>query len=126
MREALVVQLEASLVREIRSVLAGAQGYASIVEFLEVAAHNQVELERTRTTSSTDPQSSLSVRERPPTYRVAPAARALNQSADDSLLVRPPTSPPVELLPAAYVDGGELSSWTNRLSPVKVATRVLA
>ncbi len=109
--QSLVILIDSAVARRVRSFL-GEQGhgYASLSEFAEVALLNQLETEQGARRESRAPADSSEL-------SLSPASRGD--------LLAPIGDPPLELLEPAGV-GDALFVLTNRLSPLKVAVRVLA
>lgn len=108
--QSLVIHIDSSVARRVRSFLGQEHGYASLSEFAEVALLNQLENEQGARRESGAPS--------------GPTDLSLSTASRGELLTRV-GDPPLELLEPARV-GDALFVLTNRLSPLKVAVRVLA
>jgi hypothetical protein len=109
-KQTFVVLLSDDLARRVRSFLkSGERGYASFNEFVEVALFNQLNMEATGSLAEGPPGTVEEVQE--------------NHSA---LLARPEGPSPVPLAEDPVRLTEALFVLTNRLSPIKMATRVLA
>jgi hypothetical protein len=110
-----IIRLDVGLARRARAFLAAAPGYADLSEFVAVSVENQLALE----TSSGGPDGAV-VPSSGDTDAVAPG--------QDGGTIRPLRMP--ERQPAVLTepvgDQPALFSFTNRLFPIKVATRALA
>lgn len=109
--QSLVIHIDSAVARKVRSFLGEQEhGYASLSEFAEVALLNQLENEQGARRDSRPPGGSADLT-LPPTS----GGELLTQVGD----------PPLELLEPVRV-GDALFVLTNRLSPLKIAVRVLA
>jgi hypothetical protein len=128
-QQTFIVTLRPELARRVRQVLdEEPSGYSSVNEFIEVALENQLGLEASalpavsaagRRVANSDPA------EKPksvlPDMQVEPEDVAYLST----LLQRPAVAAPLPLVDEG-LRKGVLSTFTNRLSPIKVAARVLA
>lgn len=112
----LVVPVSSSLARDLRAFLADPVcGYLTLGEFVEVAVLNQLAME----------QSGAGV-EREATLDWGTSAARPGAGSRSELLSRPTASPPDDRGLAQPSAQGPLFLLTNRLSPIKLAARVVA
>ena len=111
--QSLIVHIDASLARRVRAFLAeGSHGYESLSEFAEVSLLNQLEAEATnKSTVHGD-------------SRAAQPDETINSPATELLAEMAATTSATPLYPPPT--GDALFVLTNRLSPLKLAVRVLA
>ncbi len=108
-KQTLVIRIEGEIVRAVERFLAhGDHGYGSLDEFVQLALRNQLAMEA----STEHPTGSEALR----STAVATA----------SVLLRPQGPPPDALAQPVAPSGDRLFVLTNRLSPIKLAARVLA
>jgi len=107
--QTLVIRVPAGLARRARSYLDSGTGYEDLSELMCVALENQLELESSPETGT---QRGKAARE-----------DLLESPAPSLLLLRRPDGEPITAAPVASAE--PLFSMTNRLFPLKIATRVL-
>jgi len=122
-----IVKIAPDLARRVRQLVGGeASSYSSFNEFVEVALENQLGLEAgvlpTDSMSEESPSTSVESHAPKPDTKEHPAE---DRDFLSSLLQRPAATAPLPLAEEG-ARNGTLSTFTNRLSPIKVAVRVLA
>jgi len=109
-RQTFVIRIEEDLARKVSQLLASrARGYSSLDELVHVALQNQLGIEEAE--EALPPES---------------ATRAIDQIAGSALLMPSEKEPPLNLAHPQAPSSDRLFVLTNRLSPIKVAVRVLA
>jgi hypothetical protein len=118
-KQTFIVHLEEELARRVMAVVtSGTTGYASLDELLAVALLNQLNAEA----------AAGDARPAGPEIAQMPrrGMRLKNESDLSSLLMHPSENPPSALASEPMKSAEPLFVLTNRLSPVKIAARVLA
>ncbi len=135
--QTLIIRVDEGLSRWVRAFLVKAHhGYSSLDEFVEVALTNQLSVEAADLRHIQErPDRGERRKER---ERRAPLAEDGTANNDpnpvgaaevggiDSVLRRPPPTPQLKLAQDPQLSSQALFVFTNRLSPIKVAVRVLA
>ena len=129
-RQTLVVRVDEALSRQVRAFLVNAQhGYGSLDEFIEVALTNQLNVEGESLLSLRELQlrrTSEGQTELVSTSQSEAAVDGGARAAGSALLNRPAPTAGLPLAPDPSPSDQTLFVFTNRLSPIKVAARVLA
>jgi len=132
-KQTFIVSMEAEAARRMRRFLSvGEHGYATISEFVEVAVLNQLSMEAARAGHKTTRDRAVALPSPHvdngglPTESEPALEAARGALASDALLARPAAAPPSELLESSALSDEMLSSFTNRVSPMKIAVRVAA